>query len=161
MNSSQIIERYLKIFKRNGIYNIKLGNEVIYVGITYNCKRKTSSIILEFEYKKKNYKINVDVACECNCNEKDVIVLFYQVHYNHFSYGYMQDNNILASPYQILRMIYCIVRDIFRSIDQLLTAYSTKTKNYAYHYLENNINSGLESYSNYIICTACKIILIL
>lgn len=161
MNSCQLIEKYLKIFKRNGIYDIPLGDELIYIGVTYSYKLKTSSMILGFEYKKKKYSISIDVSCDCNCNNKDIIILFYEVHHNHFKYGHLHNDNVLASPYQILRVIYCIIRDIFRSINQILNEYTIKAKNYAYHYLENNMKAGLESYSNCILCIACKIILVL
>ena len=84
MNSSRIIERYSKIFKRNGIYNILLNDEIIYIGVTYSYKLKTSSMILEFEYKKKKYSISIDVSCDCNCNKKDIIILFLTIQNKHY-----------------------------------------------------------------------------
>lgn len=159
MNSKYLIRDCIKNFNKIGIYGVRLYNSIINIHINYNYSKCISTIFLRFIFQNKKYIFNIDLACDYDC-DKSIITIFYRMYKNKMLYGYINNNkDIVATSSQIRKVICTIVKDVFYAMNNLLSTYNEKTTIYVYHYLEHNYRNNFESYSNYILCLACRNIL--
>lgn len=161
MNSNILVKECMKQFNKIGIYNLNFYGEKININAKLNYEKliRTTNIFLGVKIQNKKYTFNIDLISDYDCNDKNIITLFYEVYKNYNKYGVIINDHILASIFQIRSVICTIIKDVIGAMSNILFEYNIKSKVHAYSYLENNFKYKLDSYSNYILCLACRNIL--
>lgn len=162
MNINRIVENFISDVPSFGIYGIDLYNEKINIHAHFfHSKRNTSVLKFKYEFQNIVRYFEMDICCnhKKRCNEKSIFELFYDTYLFEEKYGFVKNSYMVVTVSQLYKLTCKIIRDIFRSIEQIFFEYNEESIKYARFYMKNNYGNLFKSYGKCIKYMACANIL--